>query len=509
MGKVFSWGKWFALLGMLSLLAVSMAFAAPVRAQRGKEKQTKLNLVVPAEATGAAALFGVDEGALLSYDDTAAALAAGSGAHWTRTEINWSTIEANRGTYVFTTPDAALSRLLAHGLNPVVYVSSNPTWASELPCAPIDTKDEQLLADFGNFMGATAAHYPDVKVWALYNEPDSPFGDEGATSKGCFGGDDINGNNRPDYADYAVMLKTAWKAVHAANPTALMATGALAFDNFSNFDNGYPSDYPGSPNPGGFNYKFPSNLFGYMGANPLSNGDKYIDMVLFNYYEVYGPYWETKAGGHGIQAKANVLRAKMQGASIPIVDMLVTETGEWSLNQWIGLQGQARCMNIIMVRGAAANLKGIVWWTFRDYPDSAAFPQNTWKYGMVDQDMQIKPSYTAMQVLVSELNNYTFIKPYSGKKGFVGVESYLFRSGKSKKYVVWSSSIKDQTYKPDCSWTRYNKVATFKAKSIRMVDYMGKPKTIQDNKKGDKNPTVGYIGIKVGGDPKIVQLNPQ
>lgn len=506
MRKVLSGGKWFALFVMLMLVAVSLANGAPVRARGGGAKATAaVNLQAPEVVTGAAALFGIDEGAILSKNDTAAALAAGSGAHLTRTEINWSTIEAVRGDYNFTVPDIAINRLLANGFNPVVYISSNPEWATELPCAPIDTKDAAMVTTFANFMGAVAARYPQVKVWALYNEPDSREGDEYATSKGCMAGDDLNDNNRPDYADYAIMLKNGWKAVHAANPTALMATGALAFDNFN--EDGYPSGYPGSPNPNGFSYNFASNVFSYMAANPLLNGEKYIDMVMFNYYEVYGPYWETRASGHGIQAKANVLRTKMQQAGIPVIDLLVTETGEWSLNQWIGLQGQARCMNIIMTRGVAANLKGIIWWTFRDYSDSAPFPQNTWKYGIVDENLQIKPSYTALLVLVTELNNFTFNKNFSNKKDFKGIEAYKFRSGGATKFIVWSSTIKEQTYKPDCSWTRSNKTATFKGKSIRIVDYMGTAKTITDNKKGDKDKRVGYIGYAVGGDPKIIQVN--
>ncbi len=498
MNKIISSAKWLALLGMLSVLALSIGHTA--QASR------------PLVGTGVAALLGVDEGGLLSNNDAALALAVSSGAYWTRTEVNWSEIESTQGVYNFASTDGPLNKLLNSGMTLVVYVSSNPAWASTLPCAPIDTTDTALVTAFENFMHALAAHYPTIKIWALYNEPENPNGTANSNSSGCFGSTSsggINDNGVKDSDEYAIMLKAAWKGVHTANPNAILATGALAFDNFNQAT--APGDYPGGGNGGTFNYHFVSNLFGYMGANLLSGGDKYMDMVLFNYYEVYGPYWEKKAKGHGIQAKANVLRSRMEQATIPVVDLFVTETGEESRDAWVGLQGQARCMNIIMVRGAAAQLKGIVWWTFKDYPDSAPYPQNTWKYGMVDQNLQLKPSYTAMQTLVAELNTFTYNKTYSNKTGFKDVEAYRFKSGGVTKYAVWSSSRKTvagEEYKPDCSWTRNKRMVTFKANSIRTVDYLGVTKTIMDNKKGDKDPAVGQVAFKIGTEPKIVQINP-
>lgn len=504
-------GRWLALCGVICLVGLTMAYAAPARArgENTNSHETARVALAPHAVTDVTSLFGLDEGGVLRNDANARALAVSSGVHSARMMVSWNAIESTQGVYDFTATDETINTILASGLTPIIYIAHNPPWAANLPCGPIDTNDSAILTAFGNFMNALAAHYPDVKIWALYNEEDDPNGDPTATSSGCFGSPSdggVNNNNIPDYAEYAIMLKTAWKAVHDANTGAELVTGALAFDNFN------PSSCPPgySCDGGRFNYRFPSKLFSYMAENPLTGGDKYMDEVLFNYYDVYGWYWEAQTKGKGVQAKANVLRAKMRDAGIPVVDLFVAETGEPSTADWVKLDGQARCLTITMVRGAATKLKGIIWWTFKDYPDSAPAPQNTWKYGLVDQNLTPKLSYAAMKTLTSELNGYTYNKTYSNKAAFKNVEAYRFSNGAARKYVVWSSSIKGGPSEiSECGRPRTKNLAVFKAKTIRVVDYAsGAAKTIKDNAKADKDKTVGKIGINISTSPKFVQINP-
>jgi hypothetical protein len=363
---------------------------------------------------------------------------------------------------------------------------------------------------FANLYSALAARYPKVKVWAAYNEVDFDFADLDRNTGGCFGGrgsnGDLNNNGKDDYKDYAEMLAAAHKAVHAANPDAQFAMGALAYDNFN--ISTAPSGYPGGGHGGLFNSYFARDLFKYMKDNPLPNGEKYMDMLLFNYYNLYGPYWQTKASGYGIQAKSKVLRKLMSDSGIEVAPLFVTETGEYSANDgsWTDAKGQARCLNMTMVRGAAAKLTGIIWWTFSDFPNS------TWTYGIVNQNLQPKSSYTAFQTLSAELNGLNFTKTKSNKSGFKGVEAYYFAGSGAKKYVVWAFSKPnppDPWVQPECAWPRYTNKATFKATKLRVVNYLGVVKNIKDNSNKDKDPAVGSIAIMVGADPLIVQINPQ
>jgi hypothetical protein len=457
---------------------------------------------VAAEKTGAAAIFGIDDGGVISSGDTTRALAAATGAYWERISVNWRSLEPTQGTYDFTSTDASLTPLLNAGFSLIVYLAENPSWAANTSCGPVYP---DKVASFANMLGALAARYPAVKIWAAYNEVD--FGDSDWTKNtgGCFGLDDVNGNGVPDYQDYAVMLAAGWKAVHDASPSALFASGAVAYDNFNGAT--APKGYPGGGSGGLFNSKFLPNLFTYMKNNLLPNDQKYMDMLLFNYYDIYGPYWQQKVGGIGILAKAKVLRKLMSKNGVPVVPLFVTESGVSSSRYGVGLNGQARCMTITMVRGAAAKLNGVIWWTFKDFADNSEHPD--WKYGIVDQNLQPKLSYTALQTMANELDGVTFKKNMTNTTNFSGVEAYSFVGNGMNKFVVWGIGIKpsDSTI-PECAWSRAKKLATFKAKNLRVVTYLGAVKTIQDNSKKDKDPRVGYMAIKVGNNPLIVQLNP-
>jgi hypothetical protein len=205
----------------------------------------------------------------------------------------------------------------------------------------------------------------------------------------------------------------------------------------------------------------------------------------------------------------------MTNSGVPVVPLFITETGEYSAKKgtsWVDANGQARCLSMTMVRGAAANLTGVIWWTFKDFPNGAPYPQNTWKYGIVTEYLKKKPSYNALKTLVTELNGMDYSATMSNMTGFKGVEAYSFVSGTVKKYVVWgySKPKPPETWvTPECGWPRYSNKATFKAKKLRVVNYLGKVTTIIDNSTLDKDLTAGKIAILAGADPQIVQINPK
>ncbi len=488
---------------VLSALVVPLTVAQPVRAEDGAQNDSVAQGTAPLAPKKTAALFGLDDGGVLYSSETTRNLASETGIKWVRSSAEWDKIEAIRGTYDFTGLDNVLNPLIEKGFTPIVYVGENPSWAATTHCGPIDTRDASLVQSFRNVLAALAARYPKVKVWALYNEVDYD-GSPGQHNAGCFGSRSVGGVNNNgirDVDEYAVLLATAWKAVHTANPTALVGTGALAFDNFNTAT--APSDYPGKGAGGSFNYNFIDQLAASMKNNPRPAGEKFTDLLLFNYYDLYGTYyWTKKAGGAGVQAKASVIRQKLSQAGIKGVKLFVGETGSASYND--GVDGQARCMTLNMVRGAAAKLKGIIWWTFRDFDDR----QPTWKYGIVDINLQRKQAFYALKALAGELNNYKYKGTHSGQADFKDIEAYRFFGQGITKYVIVSSSIADQSKESNCSWLRNERVAKFSATKLRVVTHLGKAKNVRDNTKKDLDPAVGRIAIKVGTDPKIVQIYP-
>lgn len=459
--------------------------------------------VTPVVKKGVAAIYGIDEEGILGSDSSAAAQAASTGVTWVRAEISWNSFEPSEGVFDFTAAERSINTLTAAGLSPVIYVADNPSWAATSSCGPIDTTNAAQVSAFGTAMGALVAHFPQIKIWALYNEMDRST-NPNAGGAGCFGSysaGGVNNNGVSDAKEYAIMLATAWQAVHAANPNAMLTTGAFAYDSFDKTS--APPGYPGGGNGGTFNYHFMDNVFTYIAAHPLPNNRKYMDMVLFNYYDRYGTYyWETILPGYGIQSKANAIVARMKANRIPLVPLFVTETGENS--SAMGQIAQAHCLDMTLVRGAASKLKGIVWWTYRDSDDPSPV-----KFGIVDQNSQPKSSFNALKTLVTELNGFKFKKNLTNTAGFSEVEAYQFKHKKINKYVVWSASLISKTdYSQACSWSRNARTATFAANALRVVDYLGKAKKVKDNSKRDLDKTKGSIAISLTDKPQIVQVNP-
>jgi hypothetical protein len=428
-------------------------------------------------------------------------LAEATGAGWMRNAVSWAEVEPVRGTFNFNRTDQYLTAVTDAGFNPVVFITGNPTWAANTPCGPIDTTNSALLGEFSTFMRTLAVRYPLITLWSLYNEPDnSTYAINGYTSGGCFGdhaSGDINGNGLNDRADYARMLAAAWKAIHQANPNARLAVGAVAYDYFdSTAPEWYETDAGGH-----FNYHFLPELFAYMQAHPPPSGEKYADLLLFNYFDFFAERWQLVGSGYGIQPKAEELRKQMAayGLALPL---LVTETGIDSPSY--GQAAQAFCLNRTMVRAGASGLRGILWWTFRDQPPYGLY------YGLVKEDLSQKASYLALRTLTRELDGFVYSATRTKTTGFGGIEAYEFKRGADTKLVLWSTVISDASASEPCARPRDSRRATFGpgVSRLRIVDLTGAVSSFKDNTAGDLDTRAGYMAFSVAGRPKFVQPNP-
>lgn len=455
-----------------------------------------------AHASGAATpLFGFGlDGAFLN-EAPSLAVAEQTGAKWARMAVWWDHIEPDDrvpADYDWSSVDRDLNPVIQAGLIPVVYIGHTPSWAGPYACGPIDTSDSGKLADFAEVMGALAARYPQVPVWVLYNEADNAKG-LNAVADGCFGDDDtgdLNQNGVPDTADYAEMLATARKAVRQANSDALVAI-SVALDNFDHAT--CPSGYPGGClGNGTFNSHFLDDLFSYMKSHPRPSGEAYADLVGFDYWDIYSPYWEAQAGTqyHGNQAKAEFIRYLMGKDGVSF-KLYVMATGVDSNLAAVGLDGQSQCLVTEMVRGAAAGLEGSSWWLIKDIPAS------NWYFGLVDENLTPKPAFHAYQTLSGQLEGYTFKKTVSTNK----VEAYQFVKTSKKQFVVWSSVASAKSAIPCAGAHKSQKFTLTNVKKLRLVDlYQTTVTTVKDNKTGDYDPRVGIIKVKIGTRPMYIQV---
>src|SRR5690349_3475782 len=171
-------------------------------------------------ATGWQTLWASDAEQAADYAGVAA-----SGASWTTLDIDWNHIQ-DRGPTSFNwnvATDRAVTAASSHGLQIIGIAGYSPSWArrpdcpaGELHCFPANP------ADYGRFLGAAAARYGSrsadlrlrgtIEVWSLWNEPNHrPYS-----------------MPKPDPDKYAAMVKSAYAAIKAADPDAIVLTGGTA-----------------------------------------------------------------------------------------------------------------------------------------------------------------------------------------------------------------------------------------------------------------------------------------
>jgi hypothetical protein len=178
-------------------------------------------LAGPISPTGAAAgdQKGIgDNGPVKLTDQTAAQLSdtiadfTQLGVKWVRFDFDWSVIEPTRGEYRLNGYDAAVRELSRAGINVLGVIDYTPPWANGEKGTRFypPTKAD----DYGNLAGYLASRYAPMGVhaWEIWNEP----------NVGQFW------QPAPEPRAYTALLKSAYHAIHGADPRAIVITGGLA-----------------------------------------------------------------------------------------------------------------------------------------------------------------------------------------------------------------------------------------------------------------------------------------
>ena len=131
------------------------------------------------------------------------------GVKLVRLNVMWSEVEAQQGKDDWSGYDPVMNGLKAHGIEAVLTLNTTPAWANGgKPTNYAPTSG----ATFAAFARAAALHYPWVKRWLIWNEP----------------------NQRrwlipTEPAVYVTrLLNPAYIAIHEAHPGALVGGGVTA-----------------------------------------------------------------------------------------------------------------------------------------------------------------------------------------------------------------------------------------------------------------------------------------
>jgi hypothetical protein len=361
--------------------------------------------------------------------DTGARLVRHNSLAWSDVEP----VEGERQWEAVAKLEKGIILAVEQGLEIILVVRSTPPWAQLYEgsyCGPI--KPEKLSA-FAAFLSDLVVRYGsppfNVKYWELGNEPDVDHSVlPGDSVFGCWGdeNDEYYGGGY-----YSEMLKAAYPAIKAADPSAQVLTGGLLLD----CDPAHP--------PEGKDCKPAKFLEGIL----LNGGGNYFDFVSFHgypfyssespegelYYDEHFPSWEARGGV--VLGKADYLRELMTqyGVDKPLIH---TEGAlicpDWNTTDCkppaeAFYQAQADYVVWLYVRNWADGVKGTIWYQF-DGPG--------WRHsGMLTKDQEPKPAYLAFQFLLDELGEASYTGKVLEYPNLIGHE---FISGTKKIWVLWS-----------------------------------------------------------------------
>ena len=152
------------------------------------------------------------------------------GADWVRLWALWQDMETAPGQYnepLISAMNGRIAALKARGVKVLVVVHRAPAWASDGRGGIAPPSNP---ATFGRFMGGIAQRVPGADAWELWNEPDSgEFWAGGA-----------------DPAAYAALLRAAYPAIKAVQPSDVVVTGGMVGNNMDFLGQLYANGAQGS-----------------------------------------------------------------------------------------------------------------------------------------------------------------------------------------------------------------------------------------------------------------------
>lgn len=400
--------------------------------------------------------------------------------------ILWHDVEAQRGVIdwsLLSDFEVDMIALNQAGIIPMVIIRGTPTWA-QIPnsqytgyfCGPID---DSALSDFANFVTAVVERYSkppyNVHYWELGNEPDvDPDYVYPDAPYGCWGDD---ADTYYGAARYTRMLKVAFTAIKAADPTAKVILGGLLLD----------CDPTNSPS----NYTCISGNF--LEGILRNGGGQYLDIVAYHSYPFWYASTETdwdlavakwaKRGGT-LLGKQEFLREVMAryGVNKPL---MMNEGGlmcgyketdsryEWCQDVEFN-HLQANYLVRMYIRGWSANLDGVAWYTLNG---------PGWREGgLLNSDSSPRVSYDSFEFLRYLLVDAKYVQQLA----FGTLEGYEFvdLDSSGRRYLIYWSN--------DTSTSMVN----LPADTVAVYDRYGNLQVVNDSQ------------VQVGFDPIIIVAEP-
>ncbi len=397
-------------------------------------------------------------------------LTAEGGAGWIRFPLRWRHIEPNNTTpeyYNWSYLDPSMTAAKASNLNIMFTITEQPEWA-----APVSMGVPYDRSELAEFLAAVVERYdgdgtqdapgqPIVRYYELYNEPDMTIENVMGSAPWGYKG-----------AEYASLLAYLYPVLKEANPRAKLVVGGLASDGF---------DDKGGP----FARSFLDDVLS------ACVGVDCFDVMNFHYYPAFHKEWDPY--GPGFMGKAIYFRQKLEEYGKADRALICSETGSRGHPDWGGDEQQSRYVVKAFVRGRAAGLPIVIWFTALD----TTIPESL--YGLYDESYRPKPSYDAFATASSMIVGSEYAWALSSKEtGSPDLEGYLFsRPDGRSLIVIWTED--DSKYNPD---DNPSVPFTVNKTSLTVTDKYGYASQRHDH---DDGVTDQKVTLTIDGSPVFIE----
>ena len=217
-------------------------------------------------------------------------------------------------------------------------------------------------------------------------------------------------------------------------------------------------------------------------------GANYFDVMNFHYYIPFRARWDPY--GPGLTGKAAALRQKLAsyGVNKPFI---CTETSLWSdATHGSDLESQARHVPKVFARTMAAGLQASIWYRLFDSDQLGA-----WQFGLLDVNVNPKPSYHAYETLYRQLAPASYVRTLDpAQTGSDQIEAYEFltKDGSTHIVVAWTEDEQNHPLVLDTS-------------KVVVVDKFGQEAVLHDGADGQHD---GRVQVNLGPSPVYLRFQP-
>lgn len=326
------------------------------------------------------------------------------GVDLARADIGWGGLEKEPGKWNFKKSDEFRTQMTTAGVQIQSVLGYTPQWASDGNGNAKNWEEWSKAAPrvdaYVNYVKTVVSRYKDSGTyWEIWNEPDIGFW-------------------RSPTEKYTALFNAASKAIHEANPQAKVLNGGFALTTRQ-------------PNPD-FLQKF-------LPAADQTHWDVWAYHDYMTFAQMLARYSQNQTLYKSIKA------------TMPV---WINEGGFHCLNNG-GEREQALTLVKKLSTAPALGIKAYVWYDLRDDGVDPREPEH--HFGLVRNDFQPKPAYTAYQSLIAHVGNAKFERDVTdlpnGTYAHVFTQNaaadqhvmVLWREGKGRSTPVWVGGVEKIT----------------------------------------------------------------